>query len=236
MSIFSRAVTELKQIPKLLYGSRLRGGNGLSQRGPDSYDCIGWVEHILLVEAPQFLPSSWGLDNPWTVPEFLDMWQSHGLKVTFGPAHAGDILVFEDARNNPFHIGISDGKGGVLSALNTKMNICLVPANSILPKGPILVLPTNSEDDVIPINAIVTLVKVDGTPANTLDEVDIRTRLLGDKIVDSRQKRIVPNSVSYTCFAYDPSGTSEFAEPVYKTFVNGQIVSILARNGYATQK
>jgi hypothetical protein len=114
--------------PPLLYGQRAI--NGLSQRGPDSYDCIGFYRWCVLSVAPTLWPTSWSGEDSWTVPNYYTNVNGK-FPIDNGPALPGDALVWIDIRGVPQHIGIADGNSNVISALNTVKNICVVPTKSI---------------------------------------------------------------------------------------------------------
>src|ERR1035437_5180041 len=126
--LISFAMAAVNRQPPLLYGQRAI--NGLSQRGPDSYDCIGFYRWCVQSIAPNLWPTSWGGEDSWTVPNY---WGNLGNRfpIDNGPALAGDALIWMDNNGIQQHIAISDGKGNAISALNTIQNICIVPAKSI---------------------------------------------------------------------------------------------------------
>ena len=120
MDLIDYALSLVNRQPPLLYGQRAI--NGLAQRGPDSYDCIGFVRECLLQTAPSLWPASWSGPDSWTVPNFLGAWQAHGLPVDSGTPNPGDLLVWSDSQ--PEHIGIAEDALWYLSALNTERNVC----------------------------------------------------------------------------------------------------------------
>ncbi len=126
--LISFAMAAVNRQPPLLYGQRVI--NGLSQRGPDSYDCIGFYRWCVQSIAPNLWPTSWGGEDSWTVPNY---WGNVGNRfpIDNGPALAGDALIWIDNNGIQQHIAISDGKGNAISALNTIQNICIVPAKSV---------------------------------------------------------------------------------------------------------
>ena len=126
--LISFAMAAVNRQPPLLYGQRVI--NGLSQRGPNSYDCIGFYRWCVQSIAPNLWPTSWDGPDSWTVPNYYSACQGK-FPIDDGPALPGDALIWIDGDGNPQHIGISDGLGDVISALNTVKNICLVPTKSI---------------------------------------------------------------------------------------------------------
>ena len=126
--LISFAMAAVNRQPPLLYGQKVI--NGLSQRGPDSYDCIGFYRWCVLSIAPNRWPTSWGGEDSWTVPNYWGNIQGH-FPIDNGPALAGDALIWIDNNGIQQHIAISDGKGNAISALNTIKNICIVQASSI---------------------------------------------------------------------------------------------------------
>jgi LysM repeat protein len=112
-----------------LYGER--SINGKPQRGPDYFDCIGFVRDNLLAIARSLWPSNRGGEDSWTVPNFLYWWNHLALGATL-PAkttkpQAGDLLIFGASE----HIGIADGAGNCISALNVGTGVCSVKIAAI---------------------------------------------------------------------------------------------------------
>jgi hypothetical protein len=114
------------------YGERAL--NGLEQRGPDYYDCIGFYRAAALEAAPSLWPSLHGGEDCWTVPDYLYWWD----KLALGPdvhcdlypsstALPGDGLIFGTAA----HIGIAVDAADCLSALNPALGIRTVPIAKI---------------------------------------------------------------------------------------------------------
>jgi hypothetical protein len=128
VDLISFAMAAVNRHPSLLYGQRAI--NGLSQRGPNSYDCIGFYRWCVQSIAPNLWPTSWGGEDSWTVPDYYSNCSGH-LSIDDGPALPGDALIWIDKSGGPQHIGIADGLGNVISALNTVKNICIVPTKSI---------------------------------------------------------------------------------------------------------
>ena len=112
------------------YGER--SINGKSQRGPDYWDCVGFVRGVLLTLAPSLWPSKRGGEDSWTVSNFMYWWTHLKLGAVLGAvvALAGDIVIF--GANE--HIGIADGRGNVISAANTRDGVCVLPIASFRPK------------------------------------------------------------------------------------------------------
>jgi hypothetical protein len=80
------------------------------------------------------------------VPNYWDAIQGR-FPIDNGPALPGDTYIWIDNNGIQQHIGIADGKGNVISALNTIQNICVVPARLV--NIPILkVLHTGLEQNV----------------------------------------------------------------------------------------
>ena len=168
MNILELAAADTARDPPLLYGQRII--NGLPQRGPDSYDCIGWVRRLLLLCAPQFWPTSWGGPDSWTVPNFYGAWVARGLPRTIGPAKPGDIVIWLDGNNRPQHIGIAANRDESYSALNTSLNI-LRHSNLAVGWPRLVVLPTGLSDAVLPI-----------VTAEPIEPIRWRTRYLGQRL------------------------------------------------------
>jgi hypothetical protein len=108
------------------YGS----GSGAAQRGPKSFDCIGFVRWCLLHVAPQLWPTARGGEDSWTVPNFLDWWTRLGLGPVLPPSAVpfrGDILIFGASE----HIGIADDAGNAVSAHSAARGVCSIPIGSM---------------------------------------------------------------------------------------------------------
>jgi hypothetical protein len=125
MSSASALVTFARSLIGKPYGS----GSAALQRGPDSFDCIGFYRWCVTHEAPELWPTSWGGPDSWTVPNYVDAWRAHHGKigvpsVTIMP---GDGLVF----GANAHIGIADGAGNCISALNPASGVCSVPIREV---------------------------------------------------------------------------------------------------------
>jgi len=108
--------------------------NHLPQRGPDYYDCIGFVRACLLADAGWFWPSERGGQDSWTVPNFLEWWNALRLgpdvHMDLYPSSthlAADLLIF----GNASHIGIAVDAADCLSALNPALGIRTVPIAKI---------------------------------------------------------------------------------------------------------
>ena len=111
------------------YGYGLRSLNGKPQRGPTTFDCIGYFRHCLLEVAPELWPTSWHGPDSWTVPSYHAAYQKHGLTQS-GPSVAprkGEALIYGPNH----HIGTYDGAGGLISALNVARGVCVVPYRSL---------------------------------------------------------------------------------------------------------
>jgi LysM repeat protein len=119
-------------------GYGLRELNGKPQRGPDYFDCIGFVRDCLLNVAPGLWPSNRGGEDSWTVPNFLYWWKALKLGAVMAyntPTIAGDILIFGKCE----HIGIADGAGNCISALNPELGCRSVPIDKVgLPVAAVL--------------------------------------------------------------------------------------------------
>jgi hypothetical protein len=109
------------------YGQRTI--NGKPQRGPDYFDCIGLYRELILHGAPALWPTAWDGPDSWTVPNYVDAYRIHGLPWTAPPAapQMGDGLVFGHFE----HIGVADGAGNVISALNVAAGVCSVPISKL---------------------------------------------------------------------------------------------------------
>lgn len=112
-----------------LYGQR--SINGKPQRGPEYFDCIGFVRDNILAVAPSLWPSNRGGEDSWTVPNFLYWWNRLALGATLPGrgtvVQASDLLIFGASQ----HIGIADGAGNVISALNAAAGVCSVKIAAI---------------------------------------------------------------------------------------------------------
>lgn len=154
------AMAAVNRQPPLLYGQRAI--NGLSQRGPDSYDCIGFYRYCVLNIAPTLWPTSWNGPDSWTVPNYYGAIQGR-FPIDNGPAGFGDCLIWIDNSGTPQHIGISDGMGNVISALNTVQNICIVPARTV--NWPIMkVVHTGLEIIMVPIGTPIGVARIGTDP------------------------------------------------------------------------
>ncbi|HEY1169048.1 MAG TPA: LysM domain-containing protein [Candidatus Limnocylindrales bacterium] len=108
--------------------------NGLEQRGPDYFDCIGFVRACLLAKTRDLWPGEEGGGDSWTVPNFLYWWNAlrlgpdvhMDLYPTSTPL-AADLLIFGNAE----HIGIAVDAAHCLSALNPALGIRVVPTEKI---------------------------------------------------------------------------------------------------------
>jgi hypothetical protein len=217
--LISFAMAAVNRQPPLLYGQRTI--NGLSQRGPDSYDCIGFYRWCVLSIAPSLWPTSWGGEDSWTVPNY---WHNVGSRfpIDNGPALPGDAYIWIDYNGIQQHIGIADGKGNVISALNTIQNICVVPAKLV--NIPILkVLHTGLEQNVpvmpgTPIGVIRTANDAAIRGSNPSGQFNVAIPLNSDLVVYGE--------------AIATGVIGEAASPVWITHLNGE-TWVLKRNASA---
>ncbi len=111
------------------YGERAL--NGLPQRGPEYFDCIGFVRAVILASAPSLWPSNRGGEDSWTVPNFAYWWTALHLQAPqpyLGcPPLTADLLVF--GAND--HIGVADGHDNCISALDPARGIRSVPIGHV---------------------------------------------------------------------------------------------------------
>jgi hypothetical protein len=100
------------------------------QRGPDSFDCIGFVRWCLLHVAPQLWPTVHGGEDSYTVPNFLHWWTTLSLGAVLPPSVTpvrSDILIFGSCE----HIGIADGAGNCVSAHSEARGVCSIPIGAM---------------------------------------------------------------------------------------------------------
>jgi len=145
-----------------LIGKPYGSGSGALQRGPDSFDCIGFWRWCVLHVAPELWPTSWGGPDSWEVPNYVAAWKAHRLPyggpgVTIMPA---DALVFGDLE----HIGAADGRGNCISALDPAQGVCSVPIKAITPPLT-LVLQTRLEHAMATPDTPVGIARIADDPA-----------------------------------------------------------------------
>lgn len=211
-ALISFAMAAVNRQPPLLYGQRVI--NGLSQRGPDSYDCIGFYRWCVLSIVPNLWPTSWGGEDSWTVPNF---WSNCGSRfpIDNGPALPGDALIWIDTHGIQQHIAISDGKGNAISALNTIQNICVVPAKSI--NLPIMkVLHTGLEQNIVNFIGVI----------HTANDINIRGSAGGPFNV------VIPVNTYLVCYGEGIATgvVGEATSPCWRVIINGTETWILKRN------
>jgi hypothetical protein len=208
---------------KTWLGSPYGEGSAALQRGPQGHDCIGmWREWVRRV-APELWPTSWGGPDSWTVPNYAAAWTAHGLP-TAGPGALvmpGDALTF--GANE--HIGLADGEGNCISALNPKQGVCTVPIAKItLPLT--LILQTQLEQ------AVATSPPLPGplTVAVLPDDKDIR--LIGAAgalaVPTGHDRRTYVLGKPVTIPGY--SVTGEATSPAHEVTQDGKTFYLLDRN------
>src|ERR1035437_302396 len=217
--LISFAMAAVNRQPPLLYGQRAI--NGLSQRGPDSYDCIGFYRWCVLSIAPNLWPTSWGGEDSWTVPNY---WSNCGNRfpIDNGPALPGDAYIWIDNNGIQQHIAIADGKGNAISALNTIQNICVVPAKLV--NIPILkVLHTGLEQSV----PVITPPGIPIGIARIGTDPDIRGL---DPLLHSYVL-----SLGSDVTVYGKTNQAGLNEPAYSIveLTSGKVINLLARNASA---
>jgi cell wall-associated NlpC family hydrolase len=201
-------------------GSPYGEGSASLQRGPTSHDCIGmWREWVLKV-APELWPTSWGGPDSWTVPNYVAAWMAHGLPTAGAgaPIAAGDALIF--GANE--HIGLADGAGKCISALNPAQGVCSVPIAKItLPLT--LILQTRLERTMPPPGSPVGVARIG-------DDPNIRAIAPGDLPVVVRPGTDVPVYGTQTIAGHGLPG--EKTSPAYTIAdpLTGAPIALLVRN------
>ena len=218
--LISFAMAAVNRQPPLLYGQKAI--NLLSQRGPDSYDCIGFYRWCVLSIAPNLWPTSWGGEDSWTVPNYWGNVQGH-FPIDNGPALAGDALIWIDNNGIQQHIAISDGKGNAISALNTIKNICIVQASSI--NLPIMKVVHNGLEQKVsaPLGTPTGIIRIGTDPS-------IRGGRLGGWFTEP-----LPLGTDVVCYGETTVNniTGETNSPVWRVALGGEML-VLKRNAVFT--
>jgi hypothetical protein len=192
-------------------GFRYGSGSGAAQRGPDSFDCIGFVRWVLRAVAPELWPGNAGGEDSWTVPNFIEWVSKLGL-FDILPASAelkaGDVLIF----GSNDHIGFGDGAGRCVSALNPKAGVCSVLISAMtLPLT--MVLRTRKD---LGMETPIGIARVGIDP-------DIRAIRPDGSLVPAPLGSDVPVYATGNL-------TGEHPGPAYRVLIGGSIAWVLARN------